>query len=152
MKYTTLKDWADKGGWKHFVDHDTPKNLNPNLPAGVSGIADPIYHLSLVMGKRLIREDSGTRSTTDPKEYGSRPSTIVAKALEEIDLVYDPGPKTITYLKPVLTRYVHSIRRASEAGRANLLNQDPKRNIQSRNRLDAITTEAVEEHRKESGA
>ena len=61
LKYTTLKDWADKGGWRHFVDHDTPKSLNPNLPAGVSGISDPIYHLSLVLGKRLVREDSATR-------------------------------------------------------------------------------------------
>ena len=135
LKYTTMKTWAEKEGWKDFEDSDTPKELNPNLPGGVSGISDPIYHLSLVMGKRLIREDSGTRSTTDPKEYGSRPSIIVAKALEAVDNEYDPGPKTITYLKPVLTRYVHSIRRASEAGRANPLNEDPKRNRRSQNRL-----------------
>ena len=135
IKYTTLKSWARRGGWKHFSNADTPKHMNPNEPFGVSGISDPIYRLSLVMGKRLIREDSGTRSTTDPKEYGSRPSIIVAKALEAVDNEYDPGPKTITYLKPVLTRYVHSIRRASEAGRANPLNEDPKRNRRSQNRL-----------------
>ena len=63
IKYTTLKSWARRGGWKHFSNADTPKHMNPNEPFGVSGISDPIYHLSLVMGKRLIREDSGTRST-----------------------------------------------------------------------------------------
>ena len=149
LKYTTMKTWADDEGWKYFEDSDTPKELNPNLPAGVSGISDPIYHLSLVLGKRMIRENSATRST-DTKEFGTRPSTIVAEALEMVDNEYDPGPKALTYLKPVLTRYVHSIRRASEsrASRANLFNEDPKRNIKSRNRLDAITTEAVEEHRK----
>ena len=141
VKYRTLKPWADDGGWKYFEDSDTPKKSNPNEPFGVSGITDPIYHLSLVMGKRLIREDGATRST-DTTEYGSRPSTIVAQALEEINLVYDPGPDTIDYLKPVLARYVHSVRRATKTGRENRLNEDIKPNIQSRNRLDAIREEA----------
>jgi hypothetical protein len=133
LKYTTLKDWADKGGWKHFVDHDTPKHLNPNFPAGVSGIADPIYHLSLVLGKRSVREDSATRSTS--KEKGSLTPAIVARALEAVDREYDPGPHTIDYLKPVLTKYVNTIKRATKAGRENRFNEDPQRNLQSQNRL-----------------
>ena len=144
IKYTTLKSWARRGGWKHFSNADTPKHLNPNEPFGVSGISDPVYHLSLTMAKRLIREDSGTRST-DTKEFGSKPSTIVAKALEAVDNEYDPGPNTITTLKPELMRYVNTIKRAAKAGKENRLNEDPKRNIQSRNRLDAITTGALEE-------
>jgi hypothetical protein len=131
LKYTTLKDWADKGGWKHFVDHDTPKNLNPNLPAGVSGIADPIYHLSLVLGKRLVREDAATRSTATDRF--SRPPAIVARALTEVDREYDPGPDTLDYLKPVLMRYSATIQRAT--GRVNQLNHDPERNPSSQNRL-----------------
>ena len=131
LKYTTLKDWADKGDWKHFVDHDTPKNLNPNLPAGVSGIADPIYHLSLVLGKRAVREDSATRSTAT--DTSSKPPAIVARALARVDWEYDPGPDTLDYLKPVLMRYVATIKRAT--GRENRLNHDPERNPSSQNRL-----------------
>ena len=134
LKYTTLASWAGRGKWKHFEDADTPKNLNPNEPAGVSGIADPIYHLSLVLGKRMVREDFASRSL-ESKEYGSRPSAIVAKALAEVDINYDPGPDTIDYLKPVLTRYVNTIRRATKAGKENRLNEDPERNRRSQNRL-----------------
>jgi hypothetical protein len=134
VKYTTLASWAVKGGWKYFVDHDTPKELNPNQPFGVSGINDPVYHLSLVLGKRLVRENSGTRSNS--KEYGSRPSVIVARVLADVDREYDPGPRTLVYLKPILTRYVNTIRRAALAGRENRLNEDPQRNRKSQNRLD----------------
>ena len=134
LKYKTLHSWAIKGNWKHFEESDTPKNLNPNLPAGVSGITDPVYHLSLVMGKRLVRENSGTRS--DSKEYGARPSVIVARALADVDREYDPGPDALDYLKPILTRYVNTIRRAAVAGRDNRLNEDPQRNQRSQNRLD----------------
>ena len=131
LKYTTIKTWSVKDAWKDFTDHDTPKHLNPNLPAGVSGIADPIYHLSHVMAKRLVREDSATRSTdTDPF---SRPPAIVARALAEVDREYDPGPDTLDYLKPVLMRYATTIKRAT--GRENRLNHDPERNPSSQNRL-----------------
>ena len=133
LKYTTIKTWSVKGGWKHFVDHDTPKHLNPNFPAGVSGIADPIYHLSLVMGKRLVREDSATRSAGTDRF--SRPPAIVARALDEVDREYDPGPQTLDYLKTVLTRYVNTIKRAAKAGKENVLNEDPQRNRRSQNRL-----------------
>ena len=143
LKYTTLASWAVKGGWKYFVDHDTPKELNPNQPFGVSGINDPVYHLSLVMGKRLVRENSGTRSNS--KEYGSRPSVIVAEALADVDREYDPGPDTLDYLKPILTRYVNTIRRAAVAGRENWLNEDPQRNRKSQNRLDEARKEVNEE-------
>ena len=142
LKYTTIKTWSVKGGWKDFTDHDTPKHLNPNEPAGVSGIADPIYHLSLTMAKRLIREDSGTRST-DTKEFGSKPSTIVAKALEAVDNEYDPGPQTLDYLKIVLTRYVNTIKRAAKAGKENVLNEDPQRNRQSQNRLAQLLAQSL---------
>jgi hypothetical protein len=131
LKYTTLSRWARKGCWKHFVEHDTPKNLNPKLPAGVSGIADPIYHLSLVMGKRLVREDSATRSTDN--DTFSRPPAIVARALAEVDTEYDPGPDTLDYLKPVLMRYATTIKKT--VGRENTLNEDPQRNRRSQNRL-----------------
>jgi len=133
LKYTTIKTWSVKGAWKDFTDHDTPKHLNPNLPAGVSGIADPIYHLSLVLGKRLVREDSATRSTS--KEKSSLTPAIVARALEVVDREYDPGPHTIDYLKPVLTKYVNTIKRAAKAGKENVLNEDPQRNRRSQNRL-----------------
>jgi len=133
LKYTTIKTWSVKGSWKDFTDHDTPKHLNPNLPAGVSGIADPIYHLSLVLGKRLVREDSATRSTS--KEKNSLTPAIVARALDEVDREYDPGPHTIDYLKPVMTKYVNTIKRAAKAGKENVLNEDPQRNRRSQNRL-----------------
>ena len=60
----TLRDWAKKGEWKPWRDGDLKfkKDLNPNKPAGVSGIADPICHLSEVLGRRLVRENSATSS------------------------------------------------------------------------------------------
>ena len=133
LKYTTIKTWSVKGAWKDFTDHDTPKHFNPNFPAGVSGIADPINHLSLVLGKRLVREDSAPRSTS--KEKSSLTPAIVVRALEVVDREYDPGPHTIDYLKPVLTKYVNTIKRAAKAGKENVLNEDPQRNRRSQNRL-----------------
>ena len=116
---------------------DAPKNLNPNLSAGVSGIADPIYHLAEVMGKRLVREDSATQSTAT--DTSSRPPAIVARALAVVDREYDPGPDTLDYLKPVLMRYVTTIKRAK--GRENRLNADPERNLRSQNRLKEMRKE-----------
>ena len=110
LKYRTLRDWARKGKWKPWGDDalGLPKDLNPNKPAGVSGIADPIYHLSLVMARRLVRQDSQTRSFITINE-GRRAITV--RALEAVDREYDPGPSTLDYLKPLLMEYITSIRK-----------------------------------------
>jgi len=52
-----------------------------------------------------------------------------------VDREYDPGPHTIDYLKPVLTKYVNTIKRAAKAGKENVLNEDPQRNRKSQNFL-----------------
>ena len=137
--YRTLKSWADTEGWKPWRDIDTPKELNPNKEAGVSGIKDPIYHLSQVLGRRLVREDPGTRS--DAKEYGTRPSVIVNKALEEVDRQYDPGPDTIDYLRPILMRYVTAIKKGK--AKENRINEDPRRNHQAQALLAHMATGAL---------
>lgn len=141
LHYRTLKDWADRGDWKYHVDHDILKYLNPDFAAGVSGIADPIYHLSLVLGKRLVREDSATCSTTDTDRC-SRPSSIVARALVEVDREYDPGPHTLNYLKPVLMRYVNTIKRAY--GRGDRHNEDSRRNRRSQEILSEFQAQGFE--------
>ena len=140
LKYRTLRDWARKGKWKPWGDDalGLPKDLNPNKPAGVSGIADPIYHLSLVMARRFVREDSQTRSFITINE-GRRAITV--RALEAVDREYDPGPSTLDYLKPLLMEYITSIRKNN---RRNFLNEDPKRNIESQQKLDEMKKEAYD--------
>jgi len=59
-----------------------------------------------------------------------------------VDREYDPGPDTLDYLKPVLMRYVTTIKRAK--GRENRLNADPERNRRSQNRLEEFTKEVDE--------
>ena len=135
----TLRVWAQQGEWKPWRDGDLKfkKDLNPNKPAGVSGIADPIFHLSEVLGRRLVRENPAT-SSGDYAEYGSSRLAITLQALEEVVRQYEPGPDTIDYLKPKLMDYVSAIRKSQKP---NLLNEDPWSNQRSRQRIEEIRKE-----------
>ena len=128
--YRTLKDWADKERWKPWRDAvlNIDEDLNPNTWAGVSGIHDPMLHLSEVMAKRLIREDAGTRSN-DPR------LAITVRALEAVNREYDPGPRVIKYLRPKLMEYITALRKGKKPNR---LNEDPQLNRTSQGLLAGL--------------
>ena len=139
----TLRKWAKDDKWKPWRDGDLQfnKDLNPNKPAGVSGIDDPIFHLSEVLGRRLVRENPYTRSG-NRGEYGSSRLAIALQALEEVNRQYEPGRDTLDYLKPKLMDYVSAMRKSQKP---NYLNEDPMSDRQSRQLLKDMKKEVPDE-------
>ena len=102
----TLHRWASDGKWEHWkVARRAGLAVagNPNVPFGVTGIQDPIFHLCDVLARREVRADSGTRSN-DPR------SSITRRVLETVQWTYQPGPVALQRLKPRIMAYITAFR------------------------------------------
>ena len=103
----TLRRWADEGKWKDWKKARKERSAlsgNPNVPFGVTGIQDPIFHLCEVLARREVRADSGTRSTESRV-------LITNRVLATVRWTYQPGPLALDRLKPRIMDYITAFRR-----------------------------------------
>ena len=98
----TLRRWASDGNWKDWREarkRRLGEAGNPNVPFGVTGIQDPIFHLCEVMARREVRNEL-TRSA------GESRTVITNRILESIMWTYQPGPVALDRLKPRIMDYI----------------------------------------------
>ena len=106
----TLRRWAREGGWRDWRPARKGRLAeagNPNVPFGVTGIQDPIFHLCEVLARREIRNEL-TRSA------GESRTVIANRVLDSVMWAYQPGPVARDRLKPRIMDYIAAFSRNTQ--------------------------------------
>jgi hypothetical protein len=106
---TTINNWAKKYGWKSWreakkkVDARINQDLAEGVPFAISGINDPIWHLSVLEAQQTVRHCLREVPTL-------MDSTVRHAALVEVHGTLKPGPRVLERLRPLITEYIKQYR------------------------------------------
>ncbi|MCH8205633.1 MAG: hypothetical protein IH956_01355 [Chloroflexi bacterium] len=117
----TITSWAKRYGWGSWREARThkPDRGDPSKAFAISGISDPIFHLSCVRAKRLAHAHVQQDQKAPTKQ-------IIFQTLLEVADELDPGAQVYSALYPIIHDQVRQTRKemkehedylSSEAGR-----------------------------------
>ena len=104
--WDTFKRWRREGKadgtWTPWrVLSDFPATMKPDLKTQVSGINDPILHLSIIAAKKSVAQHA-MNSSSD--------TACIRAVLWDVHQLYEPGAEVLTNLRKALRPYIKDYR------------------------------------------
>jgi hypothetical protein len=112
---SVINDWAKEEGWsphwreaKKKVDQKIDQDIAEGVPFAISGIKDPIWHLSVLEAKRYIAGLKPPSREFTVYFYGKNDGLdksdgeLIGEAMVHVNEMFRPGPRVLVRLQPVI--------------------------------------------------
>jgi len=129
--WDTFRRWRREGikdgTWIPKVISDFPATMKPDVKTQVSGINDPILHLSIIAAKKSVAQHA-MNSSSD--------AACIRAVLWDVHQQLEPGAAVLAYLRKSLREWVKAYRSSPPQGLVAVADEDP---------IEAIMNEVDEE-------
>jgi hypothetical protein len=114
---STINKWAKDGHWKPWreakkkVDQKIEQDIAEGEPFAISGIKDPIWHLSILEVQRYIGSLMPPYGEFNTPLYTKTDHELVLDVMTHVNETLRPGPRVLVRLRPVI---LHTLKRKRE--------------------------------------